>query len=112
MCHYQTLFHHENTGYIIRCTQCQQFQIGFGSVIISMDETEFGYFCEWVARTKTEQTPMQDPFLKSLVIPTPCEGLKLFLSQRELNELNEMLETADNEWKSTELLKLFKSGSY
>lgn len=110
MCHYQTLYHHENIGYIIRCTQCEQFQIGFGSVIMNMDETEFFYFCQWIARTKTEQKPLKDVFLKNLVMPTPCEGLKLFLSYRELSELNDMLETADSEWKSTELLRLFTAG--
>ena len=109
MCHYQTLYHHENNGYVIRCTQCEQFQIGFGNVILSMDEKEFRYFCQWICKIMGEQEPLKDPLLKSLMIPTPCEGLKLFLSQRELTELNEMLEVADNEWRSKELLELFRT---
>jgi hypothetical protein len=43
------------------------------------------------------------------VIPTPCDGMKLLLSLRELNEFNIMLETADSELRSLELIKLFET---
>ena len=107
MCHYQTLYYQENTGYVIRCAQCDKIQMSFGNFVISLDPPEFLNFCDWIAKVKSEQAPPPNPLLKTLMIPTPCEGLQLFLSSRELGELHEMLEIADTELKSSELLKLF-----
>lgn len=107
MCHYQTLYYQESTGYVIRCQQCDKIQMSFGNFVISLDPAEFINFCDWIAKVKDEQEPSPNPMLKTLMIPTPCEGLQLFLSAHELGELHEMLEMADTELKSSELLKLF-----
>jgi hypothetical protein len=107
MCHYQTLYYHESIGYVIRCVQCDKIQLSFGNFVIGLEPVEFTHFCEWIAHVKAGQQPAENPMLKTLMIPTPCEGLQLFLSYRELGELHEMLETADTELKSSELLKLF-----
>ena len=55
------------------------------------------------------QAPITDPTFKSIIIPTPCEGLKLFLSHRELQELHNMLDAADSEWRSQQMLQLFNN---
>ncbi|RYG01320.1 MAG: hypothetical protein EOO02_13015 [Chitinophagaceae bacterium] len=109
MCQYQTLYHKDSVGYVIRCLQCERFQVGYGSVIISFELQDFMLFCKKVLDIRQNHYPLNDPYLKTMMIPTPCEGLQLFLSQRELYELNEMLESADTELKSEQLLKLFQS---
>lgn len=38
-----------------------------------------------------------------------CEGVKLLLSMKELIAFNNMLETADTELKSLELIKIFQT---
>jgi hypothetical protein len=108
MCQYQTLFHKDSVGYVIRCTQCERFQLGYGSVMISFEINEFFSFSQKVREVKQHHYPADDIYLKTVMLATPFDGLQLFLSQRELYELDEMLETADNEFRSEQLLKLFQ----
>lgn len=105
MCQYQTLHYDDKVGYVIRCLHCENFQIGYGNLLINLHISDFIDFCQWIREYKTG--PDENSTIKSIIIPTPCEGLKLFLSQRELKELQDMLDTADSEWRSQEMLRLF-----
>jgi len=107
MCAYQTLFHEDSSGYVVRCTECEKIQIGYGNLMVTFSREDFTVFRNWLRKIKAEQHPSQKPTLRSIVIPTPCEGMKLLLSLRELEEFDNMLETADTELQSLELIKLF-----
>ncbi|MFT3826796.1 MAG: hypothetical protein QM731_22930 [Chitinophagaceae bacterium] len=107
MCTYQHLFHDDKTGYVIRCAACGHFQVCFGNVLVTFGEAAFRDFCFWISRWREEQYPAEDMDVKAVVIPTPCEGMRLLLSVRELDQLHIMLEAADTEWRSQEMLKLF-----
>lgn len=107
MCHFQTLYHHEQIGYVIRCLGCDHFQVGFGNLLLTLDQTDFSGFLEVVRKWKEEPAQNANPETKSIVIPTPCEGIKLFLTGKELADLHQMLETADTECRSREILSLF-----
>jgi len=107
MCQYDTLFYDNNIGYVVRCIQCRNLQVGFGNLLINLHQPDFDDFRMGV-KTWHEQPPCTDNMhTKSIAMPTPCEGLKLFLSRQELNELHTMLEAADAEYQSQQLLKLF-----
>ncbi|MDF2187154.1 DUF6686 family protein [Paraflavitalea sp. CAU 1676] len=107
MCQYQTLFYDEKVGYVIRCMHCENFQIGYGNVLINLHTPDFHDFVEWIRDCPIDDYGATDPGIKSIIIPTPCDGLKLYLSQRELRDLHQMLESADSEWRSQEMLQLF-----
>ncbi len=107
MCQYQTLFYDDKVGYVIRCMHCENFQIGFGNVLINLFRDDFEDFIAYIKGCRIEQYSNTESTIKSVIIPTPCEGLKLFLSQRELRELHNMLDQADSEWRSQEMMKLF-----
>ena len=109
MCQYQTLYHNDSVGYVIRCTGCDRLQMGYGSVMITFGTEDFRRFCRKIMDLKEKHVPQQKPDLKSMIIPTPCEGMRFFLSERELYELHEMLETADLELKTGQLLHLFQN---
>lgn len=109
MCHYQTLFYDDKTGYVIRCLHCENFQVGYGNVLINLYMPDFYDFLQWIREYRAAETCTADPGIKSIIMPTPCEGLKLFLSHRELKELHGMLETADSEWRSQEMIQLFNN---
>lgn len=109
MCQYQTLYHNESVGYVIRCANCERFQIGYGSILLNLKFSDFISFCENITNIRQNHDPLKDPHLKTTVVPTPYKGLQLFLSQRELYELQEMVESADNEFRSEELLRLFQN---
>lgn len=108
MCSYQTLFHHDNAGYVVRCNECENIQIGFGNLMLTVSEKEFESFRSWLKKIMDEQsgTDLKET-IRCIVIPTPCEGIKLLLSLRELRDFDHMLEEADTELKSSCLLKLF-----
>ena len=107
MCHYQTLYHDDNLGYVVRCNECEKIQLGYGNMVITFSLEDFDAFRSWLIRIREEQDPALAAGLRCILIPTPCEGMKLLLSKRELEEFIVMLDTADNELQSLALLKLF-----
>lgn len=107
MCSYQTLFHDDNTGYVVRCNECEKIQLGFGNIMLTVSMDEFDSFRQWLKKILHEQVAVPKENLRNIMIPTPCEGVKLLLSMRELREMDHMLEEADTELQSCGLLKLF-----
>ena len=107
MCDYQTLFHDDNLGYIVRCNSCEKIQLGYGNLVVTFSQEDFDCFRTWINRIYAEQDRELNPASRCIMIPTPCDGMKLLLSLRELDEFVEMLDTADNELQSLALLKLF-----
>ena len=107
MCHYQTLFHDDDLGYVVQCNECEKIQLGYGNMVITFSMDDFAAFHQWLLRVRGEQDPQISAALRCILIPTPCEGMKLLLSRRELDEFILMLETADSELQSLALLKLF-----
>lgn len=107
MCDHQTLFHDDALGYVVRCNSCEKIQLGYGNLVITFSQPDFDCFRSRVNRMQPEQDRGMNPASRCIMIPTPCDGIKLLVSLRELDEFVEMLDTADNELQSLELLKLF-----
>jgi hypothetical protein len=53
-----------------------------------------------------QRTPIS-PAIRSIMIPSPSQGIQLLLSYNELNEFCVMLDEADSELKSLDLIRLF-----
>lgn len=112
MCHFKTLYYDNNNGYIIHCMECDHIQIGYGNILITFHVNEFGTFRNWLKRVESGQTYPEhstEYHIKSIVVPTPCEGLKLLLSVKELVEFNHMLDIADTELQSLAMIRLFNN---
>lgn len=76
--------------------------------MLTVNESEFESFRSWIKKIMDEQlSANMKETIRSIVIPTPCEGIKLLLSLRELRDFDHMLEEADTELRSSSLLKLF-----
>jgi hypothetical protein len=108
MCQYHTLYHDADKGYVVRCEDCGRLQLGFGNLILTFSLEDFEAFRCWMLRIRSEQEVVPNPCLRNIVIPSPCEGVKLVLSLRELDEFNHMLEAADTERRSLDLIELFQ----
>ena len=108
MCYYQTLYHDEKTGYVIRCSECEKIQVSYGNLLVTFNTGEFESFRRWLPKIRDEHQPSGNNRVRSLVIPTPCEGVKFVLSPRELEEYSNILELADAELHSLEMIKLFE----
>ena len=109
MCHYQTLYHDDQTGYVIRCPECEKIQVAYANLVTTFGMEDFSSFRWWIRKIKDEQQPVQNRTSRTIVIPTPCEGMKLVVSPRELDELDGMLDAADTELQSLHMLGLFNA---
>lgn len=109
MCRYQTLYHDERAGYVVKCVECGRLQVGFMNLMLVFNDEDFHAFRCWLKKIKRDKESCQNEIIRSIIIPTPCEGVRLMVSYRELTDFDNMLETADSELKSLELIKLFDS---
>lgn len=107
MCHYQTLYHDDKTGYVVRCSECEKIQVGYSNLVLTFSVEDFDSFRWWLKKIGDDHQPAQHDRLRCIVIPTPCEGMKLLLSRQELDDFHGMLEAADTELRSMELIRLF-----
>ncbi|MBS1664389.1 MAG: hypothetical protein JST68_25315 [Bacteroidetes bacterium] len=107
MCQFKSCYAGEN-GYIVRCEDCQHFQVGFGTTVLTLNAYDFQAFLGIVAYKKENHQPIHDPNTRSIVLPTPCSTVHLIFSENELADLHIMLQEADNELRTQEMLRLFK----
>lgn len=107
MCHFKTWFHDEK-GYVIQCLQCNKVQIGYGILALNFKTEDFERFRKQIFDYYVAAFPGYSENVKSMMLPTPCEGMNLLFSYKELKELHQMLEFTDNEMKAEGLLECFK----
>lgn len=100
MCQYQTLYYDNKVGYVVRCPDCDQFQLGYGTVIMNLCHEDFTNFFKKVKSYAIElENKEQLSSIKSIAIPTASLGFNLFVSEREMQELFQMLDQADTEYQ-------------
>lgn len=107
MCSYKTWYYEEQTGYVIACGKCRKIQAGFGNVMLTFLPAAFDNFRKQIGKVYERRQVPANTVVKSIMIPTPCEGLTLLLNGQELEELYAMLEGADSEMRAEQLLQLF-----
>jgi len=107
MCSYQTLFYNDESGYVILCSACDSIQVAFGNMLLTWNRPDFYDFFRFIKRMFNE-TPIDVAAInkKTLAIPVPCEGVRILLSPRELQQLHHMLDTAESELQSQQLMSL------
>lgn len=108
-CHYHTLYYDDRTGYVIRCTECENIQIGYGNMVMTFTHCDFVCFKNWVNDMKSEYKSSAAKSFRNIVLPVTCEGIKFVVSVNELIELDVMLDSADSELLSLEMIKMFES---
>jgi hypothetical protein len=107
MCTYQTLYWNQDNGYVFRCAECRNMQIAFGSMLLTFEESVYPDFCRLIRTISEECGEIGNLALKQIRVPLPYDGIFLLLSKRELENLMEMLDRADSEWRSLSMLQLF-----
>jgi hypothetical protein len=108
MCKWKTWYTGEE-GYVVECESCQHVQLGFGTVMLTLTRTDFTVFTHLVAERLACHVPFGHE-RKCIVLPTPVPFYQVLLTEGELGELHEMLQSADSEMKAESLLGLFREG--
>ncbi|MBN9384740.1 MAG: hypothetical protein J0H74_28555 [Chitinophagaceae bacterium] len=106
MCHFKTWYFDEH-GYVVSCEHCNHFQVSFGTTMLTLSPTDYEVLVKMVAQRKEDHVPMHNPNVRCVVLPTPCSNIHSFLSERELQLLHDMLQEADNEIKTQQMIRLF-----
>jgi hypothetical protein len=106
MCEFQSLYFGDD-GYVVKCNDCNHYQLAFASTMLTLDKEEFSDMCH-VVKQKLQDTDLHFPTeAKCFVIPTAAKGAFLLLTRKEAARLYEILEEADNEEKALTLMSLF-----
>ncbi|WP_290796993.1 DUF6686 family protein [Flavihumibacter sp. UBA7668] len=107
MCNFETLFS-SSFGYVVHCDACNHLQVGFGTVCVTFRVPDFKPFVQWLSEV-FETTPVPAlASVKSIRLPTPCEGFQLLLSYEELKELFIMLDFVDTELQVRDVRQLLE----
>src|SRR5688572_9732677 len=98
MCSYQNLFYDDESGYVILCKGCDSLQVAFGNILLTWNRPDFYDFYHFIKRMFNE-TPIDPAAMnkKTLAVPVPCDGVRILLSPRELQQLHHMLDMAETE---------------
>jgi len=106
MCQYQTLYHHPQQGYVIRCMQCDQIQLGFGFLLLNLTEGGFRSLHSYLSHCCAE--PCDNKHVRNRVLPTPYDGIQLMMSTEELEQFYHLLDSAESEMRAQAIIGLFK----
>lgn len=104
MCTYQQLAR-LNEGYVIRCKQCQHYQVAYLKLVMSMTSQEFGKLLVEVQHT-IQEAGFAKPGV-GYMISMGKPGVHLYLTYAELNVFSNMLDTAESEVRALELIEQF-----
>ena len=93
MCSYKILVHNK-WGYIVKCNNCNHFQIAFGTTVISLKTELFQEFRLQIKELK--QTTVYNGFPKQKYIPvkTHHEDVLMTLNYNELQRLFALIDEA------------------
>jgi hypothetical protein len=108
MCYYQELYHDDRIGYVIRCNDCEKIQVAWNNLVMTFAQEDFAIFFDWIKKIRDEQPACQNPKLRCIMVPAPCQGIQLLVCAAELADFASLLEHADTELRSLHLIDLFK----
>ncbi|MFN8438527.1 MAG: DUF6686 family protein [Cytophagales bacterium] len=106
-CEYIKLIVHTN-GYVVKCVQCKQYQLAFGTNLCNFKELEFGLLNLKVCSLKAKALKMEklDKNVKNIVIEIIPNVSSLILNFSELLELEKMISEAIYKEKLLNLSKI------
>ena len=107
MCSYKMLFYDDASGYVLYCGDCHRIQLGFGCVLVNFTREDFKDFVRMIEELMNNNNFEYTSTVKSIMVPSPCESITLYLSPSEGFRLQGMLDHADTSLKTQDLLQLF-----
>jgi hypothetical protein len=106
MCNFKYLYSGSD-GFVSKCNGCGHIQVSFGGMVLTLTTHDFKVLCTITDfKCGKLQGPLYDN-VKSVFIPTPCPAIYFFLTPHEAIGFRSILETADTEMKTHEMLGLF-----
>lgn len=107
MCLHKRLYYDEQRGYVVHCEECNTIQIAFGNLLVTFCRPDFFKFVQWMGEENEKYADAELIHTRNIILPTPCEGMKMMMSRAELNDLHGMLDAAEAELSALEMMRLF-----
>ena len=108
MCNFKS-WHFDDNGYVIECMECSYLRVCFSSTLLTLNKEDYSAFYDLVCWKKESHISMHDENTKCIVLATPCKSVQIILTEKELNDLYHMLQQADTEIRTQQLLDLFSA---
>ncbi len=106
-CNYDSL-HFSSESCIVRCRQCGYYKIAFLSFVITLSESEYKHLHRQVINHYEDGNIDTENVARSIFIVIPSKDIHLMLTGSETVQLYNMMEEADCEIKSIEMISLFQ----
>ena len=106
-CNYDSL-HFTSESCIVRCRQCGFYKIAFLSFVISLSESEYKHLYRQIISHYEEGAINTESTAKNIFIVIPSKDLHLMLTGNETVQLYNMMEEADCEIKTLQMISLFE----
>lgn len=90
-----TVLAQSKQGYILKCSDCDSYQIGFGTTILSLTDDEFKAYNNIVFNEINCQDYSHTPTQKLILTPTFSPSIKMVLSYNEFKNLKQLLSEAN-----------------
>lgn len=85
----------EKYGYVVSCNCCHNLQFGFGNVSVDQCPSEFKRFAEIISGLMQKNKHYSgNENVKCISMPTPFPGFNMLFTRKELEQLNNLLQTA------------------
>jgi hypothetical protein len=105
-CSFQSLYFADD-AYVVRCKECNHYQLGYLSVMLTLSDAAYRDFRQVVYTRKKENSGLA-PHCKNQVIQTPGKGVCLLFTPLEIRRLYDILDEADTEERVLALIGLFR----
>lgn len=93
MCKHKILAEN-NSGYILFCGGCGNYQMAFGTSIVNFEPADFKNFGNHITRLKKATSLNSSGKIKQMSVNIYCKNAMMILNQYELFELDLLLEEA------------------
>lgn len=91
--------------------ECSCLRVCFSSTMLTLHKENYRAFYDLVCWKKETHISMHDENAKCIVLTTPSKSVQIILNEKELNDLYLMLQHADTEIKTQQLLSMFSTGN-
>lgn len=106
-CQFQTLYMGED-GYVVRCKECGHYQLAYLCIMVTLEEKEFSSFCRMIQQHYEDSIHLSNDNCKCVVVQTPASGTHFLFSRKEIRRFAELLDSADTEERTQNILALFQ----
>lgn len=98
-------------GFILRCRSCGCYQLGFSTLLLSLNEADFNKLAGYIGHLASNRMQENEWENRQLLVPTPHIGVNMLLSKEQILALSELMAEADNEQIAQSMMTLLSQGA-